>query len=230
MKIHFFQHVPFEGLGILEPLFKKPGNSLTGTKFFEDHKLPFVEICDLLVIMGGPMGVHDEVQYPWLNKEKKFIEQALQKGKKVIGVCLGAQLLADVLGAKVYKNQDKEIGWLDINKTIEAEPLELLKDFRQTEKVFHWHGDTFDLPTGATNLFQSAGCLNQAFLYNNQALGLQFHLELAETNIQALIENCGHELQETGQFIAPKSELIKPELMDRSHLLAHNLIKRFTNI
>lgn len=230
MKIHFFQHVPFEGLGALEPLFKKPGSSLTGTKFFEDHKLPFVDICDMLVVMGGPMGVHDESQYPWLHKEKKFIEQALQKGKKVLGVCLGAQLLADVLGAKVYKNQEKEIGWFDITKTAEGESLELLKDFNKTEKVFHWHGDTFELPGNAVNLFESAGCQNQAFLYKDQALGLQFHLELSESNILSLIENCGHELQENGPYIAPKAELVKPELMEKSHTLAYKLIQRFTNI
>jgi GMP synthase-like glutamine amidotransferase len=225
MKIHFFQHVPYFNLGVLEPRFKKPGNSLTGTKFFEDHKLPFIDICDLLVISGGPMSIYDESQYAWMNKEKKFIEQALQKGKKVLGIGLGAHLLADALGAKVYQNQEKELGWLDISKTAEAESLELLKEFGATEKVFHWHSDTYDLPESSINLFQREGFKNQAFLYKEQALGLQFHLELTENNINALFENS--DLQKNNH---DPSNLIQPVHIERTNSLAHNLIQQFINI
>lgn len=230
MKIHFFQHVPFEGLGVFEDWASMPGNGLTGTKFFEDEKLPFVDICDLLIVMGGPMGVNDTNEYPWLKKEKEFIEKALKRGKKVLGVCLGAQLLAEVLGAKVYKNKEKEIGWHDIDMVEGGRELGIIKDFGTTEKVFHWHGDTFDLPDGATHLFKSEACENQSFIYNNQALALQFHIELTETGIVNLIENCGHELSEKGQYIQKAETLVNQDFIRKSNRLANNLLINFVNV
>ncbi len=230
MKIHFFQHVPFEGLGIFEDWAKKPGNSLTSTRFYEDQKLPFVDICDLLIVMGGPMSIHDESAHPWLVKEKKFIEQALSRGKKVLGICLGAQLLADVLGAKVYQNAEKEIGWFPVQIQPEAANLPLLKGFRQEETVFHWHGETFDLPAGAISLFRSKACSQQGFLSGQQALGLQFHPEITVAGIQALIENCGQELSEQGAFIQPEDALPAHQNIKNGHHLALELITRFISL
>src|SRR5687768_628705 len=107
MNIHYFQHVPFEGLGWIENWAKVPGNTVTATKVYEDSRLPYVDLFDVLIVMGGPMGATDDDLYPWMKEEKKLIEKAILKGKRVIGICLGAQLIADVLGARVYPNKEK---------------------------------------------------------------------------------------------------------------------------
>lgn len=227
MKIHYFQHVPFEGLGCLETFFKKPGNSITATKFFEDYKLPFIDICDVLVVMGGPMGVSDEHKFPWLKSEKEFIKKAIDKGKKVIGICLGAQLIAEVLGARVYANSVKEIGWYPVSITEDGKNSILFSDFPETP-VFHWHGDTFDLPVGAKNLLKSEGCKNQAFLYNNQVLALQFHLEMREHDIEGLIDNCKKEITK-GEFIQTEEQIRQKDFIQKNNEILHQLLTRFLN-
>ncbi len=116
MKIHYFQHVPFENLASIEKFFNERECEISVTQFYEGENPPNIEDLDWLIIMGGPMSVHEEAQYPWLKTEKDFVRTAINKGKTVIGICLGAQILADVLGAKVYKNNRKEIGWFDVNK------------------------------------------------------------------------------------------------------------------
>lgn len=141
--------------------------------------------------MGGPMGVHDEKKHPWLKAEKQFIENAIKSDKVVIGICLGAQLIADVLGAKVFPSQYKEIGWFPVHLTNEGKKV--LGDFPEDFTAFHWHGDTFDLPSGAKHLAGSVACKNQAFLYD-KVLGLQFHLESTEASVKALIDNCRQEI------------------------------------
>src|SRR5665213_1473810 len=117
LRIHYFQHVHFEGPGNIEEWCNKHGHSLTATKFYEDFKLPSLTDIDWLVIMGGPMSVNDEEEITWLAAEKQFIQKAIQAEKTIIGICLGAQLLADVMGSKVYQNTYKEIGWFPIELT-----------------------------------------------------------------------------------------------------------------
>jgi GMP synthase (glutamine-hydrolysing) len=147
----------------------------------------------MLVVMGGPMGVYDDNKYPWLIEEKKFIEKAIVTKKKVIGICLGAQLIACVLGSKVYKNNYKEIGWFDIEKT--SNEFKGISDlFPQKMKVFHWHGDTYDIPQGAMHILKSEACVNQAFVYKDKVLALQFHLEVIMKNIKNMIKHCKNEI------------------------------------
>ena len=110
MNIHYFQHVPFEGLACMEDWVRRPSNKVTATRFYEDARLPFIELFDTLIILGGPMSVHDEKEYPWIAQEKDLIRRAIERGKRVIGICLGAQLIAEVLGATVSKNTFREIG------------------------------------------------------------------------------------------------------------------------
>src|SRR5690606_32591469 len=114
---------------------------------------------------------------PWMKEEKKLIEKAILKGKRVIGICLGAQLIADVLGARVFPNKEKEIGWFPIELTEEGQKSPFFAGFNKTETVFHWHGDTFEIPKGAEHIASSKVCENQAFLFDHKVLGLQFHLE-----------------------------------------------------
>jgi len=142
------------------------------------------------------MGVYDEAMYPWLKEEKEFIRQAIERGKTIVGICLGSQLIAEVLGAKVYPNKQKEIGWFDIQKTEFAKSQPLLEQIEEQFTVFHWHGDTFDLPADSERLFSSAACLNQAFLYKKKVLGLQFHFEVTSLTLKEMIEHGMSELVE----------------------------------
>lgn len=191
MKAHILQHVPFEGLGSMEPWLRGRGAELSYTRFFESAALPEVDGLDLLIIMGGPMSANDEAALPWLVAEKQFIRQAVAAGVAVLGVCLGAQLIASALGEKVYKNTRREIGWFDI----EAVPGEGFQ-FPPVLKVFHWHGETFDLPKGALQLARSDACENQAFQLGSSVIGLQFHLETTPQSAEAIITHCRGELVE----------------------------------
>ncbi len=194
MRIHYLQHVPFEGIAYIGDWAKHNDCRVTGTALYEDETFPSLDSLDCLVVMGGPMGVYDENIYNWLKPVKKFVQQAIIAGKKVLGICLGAQLIAEVLGARVYKNKWKEIGWYPVIKREPAHLSAIDQVLPAEFYAFHWHGDTFDLPHGAIHLAESKPCTHQAFIYQEKVLGLQFHLESSEASIEALIENCGAEL------------------------------------
>ncbi len=194
MKLHYLQHVPFEGLGSIETWASAKKFQITHTALWQSPVFPSEKEIDLLVVMGGPMNVDEEKIYPWLAAEKKFIEKTLKAGKKVLGVCLGAQLIARVLGAPVYKNKHKEIGWLPVTFTPEAKTSPMFSGLPEKMTVFHWHGDTFDLPSGAVRVASSEACLNQAFSVEDQAVALQFHLESTPESVRLLAENCADEL------------------------------------
>lgn len=213
MRIHYFQHVPFEGLGNIENWIKAKGHPLSATRFYEDAALPVLTDIDWLIVMGGPMGAYEENIYPWLAAEKQFIGQAINQGKKVLGICLGAQLTASALGARVYPNAYKEIGWFPIRLTQEGAASSVFAGFPRKLDVFHWHGDTFDLPAGAIHLASSEGCVNQAFFYDKNVLALQFHLDVTIDNITDWVENGADELvrapyiQTASQMLEQKDKL-----------------------
>ena len=196
LKIHTLQHVPFEGLGCIDQWITTKGHTVNYTKLYDNPQFPVLDEFDWLIVMGGPMGVYDEAMYPWLKEEKEFIRRAIESGKTIVGICLGSQLIAEVLGAKVYPNKRKEIGWFDIQKTEFAKSQPLLEQIEEQFTVFHWHGDTFDLPAGSERLFSSAVCLNQAFLYKKKVIGLQFHFEVTSHTLKEMIENGMSELVE----------------------------------
>jgi GMP synthase-like glutamine amidotransferase len=206
LRIHYFKHVHFEGPGNIEEWCNAHRHSLSSTKFYEDFKLPELLDIDWLIIMGGPMSVNDEEKFTWLTAEKQFIQKAIQAGKTIIGVCLGAQLLADVIGAKVYQNTHKEIGWFPIEFTPGAIKSGLFPNAIERPTVFHWHGDTFDLPKNAIHLAQSEGCKNQAFLLN-KILGLQFHLEMTQQSLKKMLENGRPELM-NATYIQSENEIL----------------------
>jgi GMP synthase (glutamine-hydrolysing) len=207
INIHAFQHVPFEGLSSIAEWIYTNGHTLSETKFFQNDPIPNVDAIDWLVVMGGPMGVHDEARYPWLVEEKRFIETAIKHEKTVIGICLGAQLIADVLGARVYPNQHKEIGWFPVEITEEGQASPLFRFLPKMFDVFHWHGDMFDIAQGSTLIARSEACPNQAFFYHDHVLGFQFHLEMNQQSIEAIIEHCADELVE-GPYIQQAEEML----------------------
>ncbi|HEY1067421.1 MAG TPA: type 1 glutamine amidotransferase [Pirellulales bacterium] len=195
MRIHYFQHVAFEGLGCIESWAKEHGHALTATHFYAGQTPPAsVDEIDWLIVMGGPMNIYEHDQYPWLAPEKTFIRQAIDAQKRVLGICLGAQLVADLLGSKVVRNAQKEIGWFPIETTSAARDSKLFAEWPAAFPVFHWHGETFGLPPGATHIARSVACEQQAFLYGDRVVGLQFHLESTPESVQPIIENLGDEL------------------------------------
>jgi len=206
MRLHWFQHVPFEELGAIAPWAQARGHAVSVTRLFLDEPLPSIDTFDWLVIMGGPMGVYDGAQFPWLKTETEFIGQAIARGKRVLGICLGAQLIAAALGARVYPNKQKEIGWLPIRLTPEGTRSEYFDAAPAPFPVFHWHGDTFDLPARAVRLAESDACANQAFQYGDRVVGLQFHLEVTPEGVERLIGHCGHELVD-GPTIQTREQL-----------------------
>ena len=225
MKIHYLQHVPFEGLASIESWAIKGRHSLSVTRLYANESLPAVNEIDWLIVMGGPMNIHEDDKYPWLTHEKRFIEAAIKGDKTVIGVCLGAQLIAHVLGARVYQGPYKEIGWYPISLTDEAKHAPVFASLPPEFMVFHWHGDTFDLPPGATRLAYSDACRNQAFVYKEKVLGLQFHLETTRESAQRIIENCGDELVE-GQYIQRADEILA---RDSDFAAINNVMVRLLN-
>lgn len=195
MRIHSLQHVPFEGLGSIAAWAERRGHLVSRTRLYAGDALPRLEMFDLLIVMGGPMGVYDEGEFPWLKEEKEFLLAAIRAEKAILGICLGAQLLASVLGAVVQGNGQREIGWFPVFHCPEI-PEALAALLPDGQRVFHWHGDTFAIPPGALPLCSSAACRNQAYLYGKRILGLQFHLETTPESLAGLIENCGAELVE----------------------------------
>jgi GMP synthase-like glutamine amidotransferase len=192
MRAHYLQHVPFEGPGSIGPLLESAGHRVTVTKFYESTSLPHQDQLDLLIVMGGPMSVNDEERFPWLRLEKQFIKHSIKSGKAVLGICLGAQLIASALGESVYPNRRKEIGWFPV-QGIPSEDNHIFR-FPPLIEVFHWHGETFDLPEGAVLLARSEGCENQAFQVGQKVIGLQFHLETTPESARAMVRNCRPEI------------------------------------
>jgi GMP synthase (glutamine-hydrolysing) len=183
-KLLVCQHVPHEILGTLNPLLKRAVFRIRYTNFARHPDLqPRLDSYDGLVVLGGPMSAYETDRFPYLLTELRLIEQAMRRALPVLGICLGAQLISQTLGARVYPNHEKEIGWYDVSPTAEASADRLFADFRGTEKIFQWHGDTFDIPRTACHLALSELCTNQAFRYSANVYGLQFHLEVDERMI-----------------------------------------------
>lgn len=208
MRIHYLQHVPFENPGTILTWAKINGYPVTCTRFYENTALPDVNAFDWLVIMGGPMNIYEEEKYPWLALEKAFIRKAVESDRLIIGLCLGAQLIADVIGGRVVQNKEKEIGWFSVTLTKEARSLPVFSHLPENPVVFEWHGDTFiDLPKGTTLLAYNEVCTNQAFVYGTRIFGFQFHLENTEEIISALVKNCKEEMV-TAPFIQKEEEIL----------------------
>jgi GMP synthase (glutamine-hydrolysing) len=202
--VHYLQHVSYEPPAAIADWARARGHELRGTRLFENDSLPDPDAPDLLVVMGGPMGVYDEDEHPFLLDERNLISTVHEAGTPVLGVCLGAQLLAAALGADVYPHERSEIGWypVDMTPTAANSPLAPLGD---QFTALHWHGDTYDLPEGATQLARTDICDQQAYLVGN-SLGLQFHLEATPESLRALVEASGD--LGAGEYVQSREELL----------------------
>ena len=220
MNIHWLQHVPFEGLGCIEPWLAENGHIVTCTRLWAGDVFPSIGSVDGLIIMGGPMGIYDDDQHSWLASEKAFVKEMINQGKPVLGICLGAQLIADVLGASVTQGKESEIGFFSLNGDGDQ--------FPEIFTTFHWHGDTFGIPDGAVHLASSEATDNQAFVYNDNVLALQFHLETTEESLLALYENCSDKIG-NGPFSQPLEKatalrLADGDVLDRCNNLMRELL------
>ncbi len=207
MKVHVLQHSSINTLGTIEEYAKIKSHMLESTRFYETKSPPELESFDLLIIMGGPIGVYDYKENPWLIDEKAFIKQAIEAGKPIMGICLGAQLLADILEARVYENRHMEMGWFPVKVSGGENKPEFLERLPDEITVFHWHSRTFDLPVGAVKLFESKSCKNQGFIYNDRVIALQFHPEVNEDRILSLIKRFGDGMT-NGPFVQKKEEML----------------------
>ncbi len=207
MRVRIFQHVPFEGIGSLQQWLERREASVEWTRFFRGDTPPAGAEYDWLIVMGGPMSVSDEKAFPWLAAEKRAILEAIQTGKRVLGICLGAQLVAAALGARVFANGTREIGWHPVSRRSSISSTALSAAIPDASVVFHWHGDTFDIPRGAVGFLSSDACRNQAFQLGDRVLGLQFHLETTAESVRALIEHCGDELV-PGTYVQGEAEIL----------------------
>lgn len=201
MKVLIIQHVAFESPGYFLDLFREYGAEVEFIYQFKNQKNTLPEF-DVLLVMGGPMNIYQEDTYPWLKEEKSLIKYAIRSNKVVIGVCLGAQLIADVLGEKIYRNKAREIGWFPVQKSNQ----ELLNFLPEFATVFHWHGETYELPKECVSFYRSDITENQAFLYKSRVLALQFHLEMMPEGGKLLCENCSDEL-DGSQYVMDPEEI-----------------------
>lgn len=207
LKLHFIQHVPFEGPAFVETWAKRKGHSVMRTLMQDGLKLPGLEEFDWLILLGGPMNIYEHDQYAWLVQEKRWIEKAIRNGKTVMGICLGAQLIADVLGGRVIKNRHKEIGWHPVTLTENAKLSPFFSVLPREFVAFHWHGDTFETPLTCQTTAQSEACFNQAFEYEDRIFGLQFHLESTEESINLLLDHCVDDIKNSSSYVQDNDKI-----------------------
>jgi GMP synthase-like glutamine amidotransferase len=228
LRVHWIQHVPFEGLGQLRPLLASRASSISATRAWEDAAFPDPHEIDLLVVMGGPMSVHDAADLPWLVAEKRFIGEVLRTRTHVLGICFGAQLVAEALGARVTDMPQKEIGWFSIEAAEGSAVEPWAQILGRGQQVFHWHGESFSLPDQAVALARSEGCQRQAFRWGARVLGLQFHLEISPEGAEQLVEMCADDLESPGPWVQSTAEILaRPDRFAHSHEVLEQLLDQF---
>lgn len=230
LNIHYFQHVPFEGLGCIADWISEKGHNVSHTPWYEASAVPTLREIDWLIVMGGPMGIYDEAQYPWLRTEKEYIAEAIAQKKKVLGICLGAQLVAGVLGARVYPNREKEIGWFPVQFASTPSAMPVASLFPPELTVLHWHGDTFDLPQHASRFASTPVCLNQGFVYDERVAGLQFHFEVTQHSLDAMIQHCAAELVPAPYIQSASAMRTQSHLSAASNALMYKLLDHMATL
>jgi GMP synthase (glutamine-hydrolysing) len=207
-KALIIKHVEAEGPGLIEHCLKQAKIPSQIVNLETDDGLPKINDLSHIVILGGPMNVYEEDRYPFLKGEDLFIKEAIQRGKKILGICLGAQLVAKALGAKVHKSPIKEIGWFDVSLTDEGSKDPLFSLFPRTFPVFQWHEDTFEIPRAGKLIATSGLVPHQSFRYGENVYGLQFHLEVTEEMIQEWMRSYEEELRGSEPSLFSKLKIL----------------------
>jgi GMP synthase-like glutamine amidotransferase len=230
IRVHSLIHARHEGNGSILDWIESHGYQHTSTNFFSKPTLPSQDDFDMLIIMGGPMSVNDEAKHPWLKREKEFIRESIEGNKIVAGICLGSQLIANSLGAKVKENEEKEIGWHPVYLTGEAISHPLFSNIPPEFVTFQWHGDTFDIPDQALKIAYSEACSNQGFIYRDNVLAMQFHPEIEEQLLRNMVDKGAGELV-AGKYVQTAGGIL--DNLDNAHentrmlyLLLDRLIQR----
>lgn len=228
MNICFFQHVPYESPGYILNWAKEKAHSVSFINFYEDPTMPGMKSVDALVIMGGPMNLGDvSDEYSWLEEECDYVKQYIKSGRKVLGICLGSQMIADALGAKVYRNKHTEIGWHKVIVDQSQVPSGYSGIFPDEFVSFHWHGFTFDIPKNYPGFIRSEATPNQAFVKGNVA-AFQFHPEITKEGILKLVEQNEDVFKERYPFIQSRNEIIKADgHLEQNKTLLFNFLDRF---
>jgi len=208
MRVHVIRHVPFEGPGLIAEWAARRKHRLTESIALTEEFPRFDEV-ELVVVMGGPMAADDRDTSPWLAAERRYLTRAVSQGTSVLGVCLGAQILAEVAGGHIRRNDQPEIGWFPVHAPSAGASDPVFKAFPDGLVVGHWHSDTFDLPPGAHAALSSEATPNQAFtLQGGRLVGLQFHLEWTSETLELLVAECGSELAGGGRYVTTPEELL----------------------
>lgn len=207
MRVHYLQHAECDGPGSIRQILKSRNHILTSTCLYLHETLPAIGDFDWLIILGGDMGVNDETDFPWLEKEKAFIKAAIEADKVILGICLGAQLIAHMLGSRVFKNTHKEIGWFYITPLGGIKNTILSPVITGRIQVFQWHEDTFELPEGSLAIAKSEACSNQGFIFNKKVVGLQFHPEITKDSAIVFFDECGPIL-ESAPYIQLSTDIL----------------------
>jgi GMP synthase (glutamine-hydrolysing) len=228
VNIAVLQHAAFEGPGLITTWAATYNHRVSVHHLYRGDPLPAPDDFDLLVVMGGEMNIYQYRDWPWLKPESAFIASMLAQGKKAIGICLGAQLIADALGARVFQNAEHEIGWFPIMWTDEARAA--FPGLPAASTVLHWHGDTFELPVGAMRLAASEGCPEQGFLIRDKCLALQFHMEVNPPLVRQFVESQGQ--WPAGPYAqTPKAILSEASShCDQNRRLLHGMLDRFCQV
>lgn len=210
MRIRVIQHVEFERPGRIAEWAALRGHELLLTRAWADP-FPVHDGADLLVVLGGPMGACDEAQHTWLGEEKRHIAEAISRDCPVLGVCLGAQILATIIGGSVTRNAQPEIGWFPVSRTAAADGVSLFAEWPETAMVGHWHGDMLVLPPESTPVLSSAACPNQAFVFRDRVVGVQFHLEWTDALMRDMVAKCAEDVATPGKWVMLADDLLSGE-------------------
>ena len=201
-------HVPFEGPGIIEDWAAGREIPMHFTRLYDRDPFPKIKKSDLLLIMGGPMNVYDFHIHPWMEEEIEWVGKVIDNGNPVLGICLGAQIIATALDAEVYPGGQKEIGWHQLKFLPSIGDFRIWKEHPGSITAFHWHGDTFDIPEGAVRIASSEAFQNQGFIYGNKVVALQFHLEVTRESVDGMVKNCRQDIT-AGPHVQTEKEILK---------------------
>ncbi|MDX8047689.1 type 1 glutamine amidotransferase [Gracilibacillus sp. S3-1-1] len=226
MNIHVIQNDPIVGPGYIKEWAEDNHHVLTITNGNKLHTYPNLADFDLLIVLGGRMAAYEEANYPWLADEKKWLQTVIENQKYVLGICLGAQLIADAMGGKARKHTHQEIGWWNIDFRDEAKSHPLLAEFPKQLAFYQFHGDTFSLPEEAIAVAENEACSNQAFVIGNHVLAVQFHPEMNVEIVASFIDQYGASLTEQ-QFVQNVNEMLNNDHFQTSKSYMYQILHNF---